>query len=948
MNTSFFRRQSTWVCILLAGLVIIIAGAYISGHSLKHVSHLPLFDDNDYSDYNDYSDKDTSCIVLSGFNFGFEAVSKLDGLPDGWGRWGNPSYHFVLDSAVKYAGKYALRIESPTDGPVPGFGCPHLSIPVNFTGTTVTLKAFMKLENVEHSVGLLLRIDGKPNEILRYENMEQHGITGTRDWEEYTITVPLPESAKTIHIGAIHSGPGKLWVDDFQVLIHQTKDYNLGFEQVSNPNELPDNWSKWGTSSYNVQVDSVVKRSGKYALRIESKDQAAAEGFSCPALSLPATFEGKEITVKAFMRTEGVEQPIGLMLRLDAQLHESLQFDNMMQKGIKGSEKWEEYSVTLPLSEETKTIYIGAILSGKGKLWVDDFQLLIDGKDIAFAKQKPKKTYQAEQDNEFRFGSKITVTTYTPQTVANLELLGRIWGFLKYYHPAVAKGDYNWDAELFRIMPSIINVSNTDERNKIFVEWIDRLGKVTAGKAPSVKKADIKLQPDFTWMEKPELGKTLSNKLKAVKNASREKEHYYISVNQSAGYYSFTNVGNPVFKNERPYEQMNYTDDSGMRLLALYRYWNMIEYFFPYKHLTDRNWNSVLGEFIPVFLDGTTELAYKQALVQLMAHVNDTYSNIFSDRALDAWKGVNSSPYQISFVEGKAVVTGFRNGDPEIPADLKRGDIITHIGEKTVEQFVEERKPYIPASNISVQMYNIEYELLRTNDDKMSLQIIRNGLSQKIDIACWPRTRIRSLNSSPKASYRLLSPEIGYIWPETLQNDSISCIMEQFKETKGIIIDFRCDPPSDFTVLTLGDWLTPQPVDFVKFAVGSIEQPGMFTFTESLQVGDKNEPYYKGKVVIIVNEETQRSAEYLTMAFQTAPHATVIGSTTGASDGNLSSIMLPGLVPTMVTGSGVYYPDGRETQRVGIKVDVEVKPTLQGILEDRDELLEKAIEIINN
>jgi C-terminal processing protease CtpA/Prc len=48
-----------------------------------------------------------------------------------------------------------------------------------------------------------------------------------------------------------------------------------------------------------------------------------------------------------------------------------------------------------------------------------------------------------------------------------------------------------------------------------------------------------------------------------------------------------------------------------------------------------------------------------------------------------------------------------------------------------------------------------------------------------------------------------------------------------------------------------------------------------------------------------------------------------------------------------MTGIGVYYPDGKETQRIGIVPDVEVKPTIEGLRSKRDEVLEKAIEIIN-
>jgi C-terminal processing protease CtpA/Prc len=116
--------------------------------------------------------------------------------------------------------------------------------------------------------------------------------------------------------------------------------------------------------------------------------------------------------------------------------------------------------------------------------------------------------------------------------------------------------------------------------------------------------------------------------------------------------------------------------------------------------------------------------------------------------------------------------------------------------------------------------------------------------------------------------------------------------------------------------------------------------------TEYVKIGKSNSGYYKGKIIIIVNETTQSSAEYHTMAFRTAPRAKVIGSTTAGADGNISRISLPGGVSTMISGIGVYYPDGKETQRIGIVPDVEVKPTIKGIRAGKDELLEAAIRLI--
>lgn len=61
---------------------------------------------------------------------------------------------------------------------------------------------------------------------------------------------------------------------------------------------------------------------------------------------------------------------------------------------------------------------------------------------------------------------------------------------------------------------------------------------------------------------------------------------------------------------------------------------------------------------------------------------------------------------------------------------------------------------------------------------------------------------------------------------------------------------------------------------------------------------------------------------------------------------NTIDVTLVGGHQTYITGIGVFYPDGRETQRIGIVPDIEVKPTVQGIKDGKDEVLERAIEFI--
>jgi C-terminal processing protease CtpA/Prc len=82
------------------------------------------------------------------------------------------------------------------------------------------------------------------------------------------------------------------------------------------------------------------------------------------------------------------------------------------------------------------------------------------------------------------------------------------------------------------------------------------------------------------------------------------------------------------------------------------------------------------------------------------------------------------------------------------------------------------------------------------------------------------------------------------------------------------------------------------------------------------------------------------------MAYSVIPNSLVIGSTTAGADGDRSQFFLPGGITTFITGTGIYYPDGRETQRCGVKPDIIVKPNIESIKQKKDVVLEKAIELI--
>ncbi|WP_247235519.1 hypothetical protein [Telluribacter sp. SYSU D00476] len=221
----------------------------------------------------------------------------------------------------------------------------------------------------------------------------------------------------------------------------QTKEpfskFNLDFEATERGN--PVGWKNYGSSSYHLAVDSSYVHSGRYAASIEYKE--GKPDFKAWAFTIPHNYEGKKITLSGFIKTENVTNGYaGLWMRIDP----SVAFNNMNRNGVKGTTDWTRYEITLTMNpEKTKQIVIGGLLTGKGKMWIDDLKVTIDGKDIREFKPIEREVFPAELDKEFDQGSPITSISTDETQVDNLKTLGLLWGFLKYYHPNVAQGKYN-------------------------------------------------------------------------------------------------------------------------------------------------------------------------------------------------------------------------------------------------------------------------------------------------------------------------------------------------------------------------------------------------------------------------------------------------------------------------------------------------------------------------
>lgn len=718
------------------------------------------------------------------------------------------------------------------------------------------------------------------------------------------------------------------------ILCFAQTNYNLDFETLEN--EVAKDWEIFGNGKHKVSFDRTISQHGKVSGSIESVE--LSEDFKALSFSIPANYGGKKIKLTGYIKTENVADGwAGLWMRIDPQVA----FDNMQSRGITGTTDWKKYEIDLELNNTAKTIVVGGLLVGTGKMWIDNLEITIDGKSLD---QAPLKELSlAEKDIEFDQGSTITFPELNESLISNLELLGKVWGFLKYYHPEIGKGNFNWDYELFRILPSYLQVTNIEQRDNVLLNWINSLGEVK--KCSSCKEIDENaiLKPDFLWMDSSELSSDLIEKLKFIQHNRFQGNHFYVELSEG--------VGNPIFKNEKSYETMPYPDE-GFRLLTLYKYWNMIQYYYPNKHLASNDWNTILKAYIPSFLNAKNELEFELATIKLIGEIKDTHANLWGgNNAVQEERGFYFPPVHVKFIENKLVVTDYYNPEIEEKIGLQIGDVITTINGSSVEDLVKEKLPFYPASNYPTQLRDISPDLLRSQHKTIPITLIRNEEELSMTLPLFETKEMNYYYWYPPEvgvkSFKIIDDNIGYISLKNIKEEDIDLIKKRLKDTKGIIVDIR-NYPSTFVVFSLTDFLNSKSADFVKFSVGNTEFPGEFTMTEPIQVGSNKSQSYKGKrVVVLVNELSQSQAEYTAMALRAGDKTTIVGSTTAGADGNISSFTLPGGMRTVISGIGVYYPDGTETQGVGIIPDVEVLPTIQGIKEGRDEPLEKAIELIN-
>ena len=393
---------------------------------------------------------------------------------------------------------------------------------------------------------------------------------------------------------------------------------------------------------------------------------------------------------------------------------------------------------------------------------------------------------------------------------------------------------------------------------------------------------------------------------------------------------------------DKPYKEM--TDPSlEYRLLAVFRLWNVFHYFHPYIELAG-DWDAVLPEFIArmeKIPENTGGRDYALTIAEMAARTGDGHTSLTGNPTLDGLYGEAPLPLLIRWIEGAWVVT---QGGAE---GLEAGDVVERLDGVPVA--VREdllRRHYAASTEAGMRRKLADHLLSGPRGSEVALTLRgRDGQPKTVKLRRGPWT--------PKPAgetVRLLPDNLGYVDLNRLTYEEIDGLFERLKGTRGIVFDMRGYPNG--TGWRLAARLNVRNARFgalfrrlLVTGLGDDEERAEQTGVSFSQpFPEPGGPLYTGKTVLLIDERTVSQAEHVGLFFEVANATKFVGTQTAGANGDVTYFSLPGIASVRFSGHEVRHADGRQLQRIGLVPDVLIAPTLRGVREGRDEVLERGIE----
>ncbi len=412
------------------------------------------------------------------------------------------------------------------------------------------------------------------------------------------------------------------------------------------------------------------------------------------------------------------------------------------------------------------------------------------------------------------------------------------------------------------------------------------------------------------------------------------------------------------------------------------------QHFALFDDLPKLDWDKTFIEYIPLVEKDQSLYDYYRVLQRFNALLEDGHTTISFPTIVQ--KELDELPIRANIVEGKwVIVTRFPTKEV-LKEDIPRGSELLSIeGIPPAKYYADKFYPYIAAGREQFKRQKLSaYALypkntpikvaLRYPDGSSHERVLKaNAATVNWSDESLLAKYIMPWSVGPGFASSELDGGILYIAFRSCDRDSENKIVKLLESRKsnwpkGVILDLRANrggsSPEDLIAHLISqrvewyealsrwslsymtaqtkDSTEAQAAEWLKGRGLSAEfSPKWYRMPWSLTPA---KIHYDGPLAILTSPTTGSAAEDVVALLQQAGRGKVIGDRTAGATGQPLSFDLPGGGSGRVCTMKCRYLDGREFQKVGCPPDILVTPTLKGITEARDEVLEVALKYIRS
>ncbi|MGD0785342.1 MAG: S41 family peptidase [Sedimentisphaerales bacterium] len=416
------------------------------------------------------------------------------------------------------------------------------------------------------------------------------------------------------------------------------------------------------------------------------------------------------------------------------------------------------------------------------------------------------------------------------------------------------------------------------------------------------------------------------------------------------------------------------------------------QHFAYFERLPNLDWDKTFKEYLPLVEKKQSLLEYYRILQRFIALLEDGHTNVYLPKTVETQ--LDRLPLRLKYIQDEWVITERMPSKEILKEDIPVGSIVLNIEKLPANEYIEkEFIPYSAHGSIQGKRTAINWQL--QNGQKVYMTFKYPDGSVHSRIICANRKTIKwndelrkkytsSLRLGPDFSTKQLENNILYVryreCTKEIQGKFCRLIQDMNMPPKAMIIDFRGNTGGSTPTQAIAH-LMSLPISWYSFktrwSISYIDAQmsseknrddkkavldGKRNFMklpekmdlEWFVVCDSNtqiqpaEKNYNGQLILLIDRETASAAEDMVVMLHAAGRAKVTGEPSFGSTGQPFMLDLPGGGTARICTANCKYTDGREFIGVGIQPDIPVHPTIKGIAEGQDEMLEAAIKYLKN